>query len=318
MNIVVLDGYTLNPGDLTWEELSELGHLTVYERTSPDQIVKRASEADILLTNKTPITAETISQLPNLTYIGVLATGYNIVNTSAAAERGIVVTNVPDYSTHSVVQLVFAFLLEHCLHVGEHSTAVHNGRWAAGPDFMFSLTPLLELAGKTIGIIGFGQIGQQVAKAAIAFGMEVCVHTRTVKQVPGLEGVRFVSFEILVEQSDFISLHCPLTPETSGIINRDSLKRMKKEAFLINTARGGHVVEQDLADALNEGVIAGAALDVLSVEPPPADHPLLHAANCCITPHIGWATIEARSRLMSIASENLRSFQQKLVVNKVN
>ena len=318
MNIVVLDGYTLNPGDLSWDEMTALGSITVYERTAPDEIVGRAAGADAVLTNKTPITAETIQQLPGLKYIGVLATGYNIVNTEAAAERGIIVTNVPDYSTFSVVQLVFAFLLERCHHVGEHSAAVHNGRWSAGPDFMFSLHPLLELAGKTIGIIGFGQIGQQVAKAALAFGMDVAVHTRTAKQIPGLEGVRFLTADAVFEQSDIISLHCPLTPDTAGIINSRSLQLMKKEAFLINTARGGHLVEQDLANALNEGVIAGAALNVLTVEPPRADHPLLHARNCIITPHIGWATIDARRRLMSIATANLRSFQQNHIVNKVN
>ncbi|MFC5649065.1 D-2-hydroxyacid dehydrogenase [Paenibacillus solisilvae] len=318
MNIVVLDGYTLNPGDLSWDELAALGQLTVYERTSPDEIVERAAGVEVVLTNKTPITAEAIQQLPELKYIGVLATGYNVVDTAAAAERGIIVTNVPDYSTYSVVQLVFAFLLEHCHHVGEHSEAVHEGRWSAGSDFTFSLYPLHELAGKTLGVIGFGQIGQQVARVALAFGMNVAVHTRTAKVIPGLEDVRFLPADKLFELSDVISLHCPLTPDTSGMINRRSLQLMKKNAFLINTARGGHIVEQDLADALNEGVIAGAALDVLAVEPPRADHPLLRARNCIITPHLGWATVDARRRLMSIAAANLRSFQQNLIVNKVN
>ncbi|QYR19826.1 D-2-hydroxyacid dehydrogenase [Paenibacillus sp. sptzw28] len=317
MNIVVLDGYTLNPGDLTWDELSALGTLTVYERTATEDIVKRAAGADVVLTNKTPLSAETIGQLQDLKYIGVLATGYNIVNIEAAAKQGIIVTNVPDYSTFSVVQLVFAFLLERCHHVKEHSDAVHSGRWSAGPDFMFSLHPLYELSGKTMGIIGFGQIGQQVARAASAFGMDICVHTRTPKQAAGLEHVRFVSVDELFAQSDIVTLHCPLTDETAGIVSSRTLELMKPSAFIINTARGGHIVEQDLADALRRGQIAGAALDVLSVEPPPANHPLLDTPNCYITPHIGWATVDARQRLMSIASANLRSFMEGNAVNRV-
>ncbi|SEN29245.1 D-2-hydroxyacid dehydrogenase [Paenibacillus sp. OV219] len=318
MKIVVLDGYTLNPGDLNWDEIGSLGELVVYDRTAKEDIVTRAADAEIVLTNKTPLSAECIGKLPHLRYIGVLATGYNIVDTQAAAQRGIVVTNVPDYSTHSVVQLVFALLLAHASQVSAHSDAVHREQWATCPDFSFTLSPLREISGKTLGIIGFGQIGQQVARAALAFGMEVIVHTRTVKLVPGLETVRFVPREELFRMADVVSLHSPLTSDTTGIVNSDTLDLMKRSAFLINTARGGHVVEADLAQALNSGRIAGAGLDVLSVEPPPADNPLLHAANCIITPHIAWATVEARSRLMSIAANNLRAFLSADIQNQVN
>ncbi|UVI32449.1 D-2-hydroxyacid dehydrogenase [Paenibacillus spongiae] len=318
MKIVILDGYTLNPGDLSWEPLKALGDVTVHDRSSGDEILERSSGADVLLTNKTPLNAETIRQLPGLKYIGVLATGYNVVDTQAAAEQGIVVTNIPDYSTHSVAQLVFALLLEQCNHVAAHNAAVHAGRWSAGPDFTFTLHPLLELADKTMGIFGYGQIGQQVARLALAFGMKVIVHTRTEKRVEGLEEVRFVSEDALFAESDVISLHSPLTKETSGIVNKRTLGLMKPTAFLINTARGGHVVEHDLADALKGGRIAGAALDVLSAEPPAADHPLIGAPNCIITPHIAWETVEARQRLMEIAASNLRSFQDGEAVNRVN
>ncbi|AZN40803.1 D-2-hydroxyacid dehydrogenase [Paenibacillus albus] len=318
MKIVVLDGYTLNPGDMNWDAIEALGELVVYERTAKEEIVSRAADAEIILTNKTPLSAECISQLSQLQYIGVLATGYNIVDAAAAAKRGIVVTNVPDYSTHSVVQLVFALLLAHASKVSEHSDAVHRGTWANGPDFSFTLSPLHEISGKTLGIIGYGQIGQQVARAALAFGMQVIVHTRTTKAEPGLEGVRFVTREELFRTADVVSLHSPLTPDTTGIVNSETLNLMKRSAFLINTARGGHVVEAELAEALNSGRIAGAGLDVLSVEPPPADNPLLHAANCIITPHIAWATVEARSRLMAIAANNLRSFLCADIKNQVN
>ncbi|EFM09309.1 D-isomer specific 2-hydroxyacid dehydrogenase NAD-binding [Paenibacillus curdlanolyticus YK9] len=318
MNIVVLDGYTLNPGDLSWAPLEQLGSLTVYDRTRRDQLLERAQGADVLFTNKTSLDAAAISELPNLRYIGVLATGYNVVDTAAASERGIVVTNVPDYSTASVVQLVFAYLLEHCHHVQRHSDEAQGGRWSASADFMFASYPLIELAGKTIGIVGFGQIGQQVARAALAFGMQVLVHSRTAKQVPGLEQIPFVSLEELLERSDFITLHCPLTPLTEGLVNKAAIARMKPSAFFINTARGGHVVEADLAEALNAGTIAGAALDVLAVEPPKPDNPLLTARNCIITPHIGWATLEARERLMGIAVQNLTQYLAGETVNQVN
>ncbi|WP_127529706.1 D-2-hydroxyacid dehydrogenase [Paenibacillus kobensis] len=318
MNIVVLDGYTLNPGDLSWEAFEALGTVTVYDKTDADQIVERAREADAVLTNKTPLNGSVLAELPRLRYIGVLATGYNVVDLPAASSQGIAVTNIPDYSTASVVQLVFAYLLEHCHHVKQHSDAVHSGRWSSSRHFMFADFPLVELAGKTIGLFGFGQIGQQVARTALAFGMNVVVHTRTEKRVEGLESVRFVTMEQLFRQSDFVTLHCPLTSDTQGIINSRTIEWMKPTAVLINTARGGHVVEADLASALNEGRIAGAAVDVLSVEPPPADNPLIGARNCYITPHIGWATFEARQRLMGIAADNLKQYMIGSPVNRVN
>ncbi|MBO7744173.1 D-2-hydroxyacid dehydrogenase [Paenibacillus sp. MWE-103] len=316
--IVVLDGYTLNPGDLSWDEISVLGELAVYDRTSYEEIVSRAAGAELVLTNKTPLPAEIIRELPSLLYIGVLATGYNIIDLNEAAAREIVVANVPDYSNASVAQLVFAFLLEFASRVGVHSDAARGGRWAAGPDFTFTLSPLRELAGKTLALIGFGSIGQQVARIALAFGMKVIVHTRTPKDVAGLEAVRFVTKEDAFREADIVSLHCPLTPDTQGIVNRDTLALMKRDALLVNTARGAHVVEQELADALNEGRIAGAGLDVLGAEPPAPGHPLLAAANCLVTPHIGWATVEARSRLMAVAANNVRSFLRGNAVNRVN
>ncbi|MBB3109341.1 glycerate dehydrogenase [Paenibacillus phyllosphaerae] len=318
MNIVVLDGYTLNPGDLSWDELNELGRVTVYDRTAPDEVIARAQDADIVLTNKTALTAELLGQLPNLRYIGVLATGYNVVDIEAASSRQIIVSNVPDYSTYSVVQLVFAFILEHCHRLAEHSSAVHGGKWSSAPDFTFSLHPLQELAGKTLGLIGFGQIGRQVARAALAFGMNVIVSTRTRNVIDGLENVSYVELDDLFRRSDFISLHCPLTEQTKGLVHARRLSLMKPSAFLINTARGGHVVEADLAHALRNGQLAGAGLDVLSVEPPPQDHPLLHVPNCWITPHIGWATMEARGRLLQIATDNIRAFQAGTPTNRVD
>ncbi|SFI54396.1 glycerate dehydrogenase [Paenibacillus sp. UNC496MF] len=316
--IVVLDGYTLNPGDLSWDEIGGLGELAVYDRTAYEEIVSRAAGAELVLTNKTPLPAEVIRQLPSLRYIGVLATGYNIIDLNEAAAREIVVANVPDYGNASVAQLVFAFLLEFASRVGVHSDAARGGRWAAGPDFTFTLSPLRELAGKTLALIGFGSIGRQVARIALAFGMKVIVHTRTPKDVAGLEAVRFVTKEDAFREADIVSLHCPLTPDTQGIVNRDTLALMKRDALLVNTARGAHVVEQELADALNEGRIAGAGLDVLVAEPPAPGHPLLAAANCLVTPHIGWATVEARRRLMAIAANNVRSFLRGNAVNRVN
>ncbi|GAB2698721.1 D-2-hydroxyacid dehydrogenase [Paenibacillus thermoaerophilus] len=318
MKIVVLDGYTANPGDLSWSEFEKLGTLTVYDRTPAGQIIERAADAEAILTNKVPLDAAVLSQLPKLRYIGVLATGYNIVDTAAASERGIVVTNVPDYSSRSVTQLVFAFLLEFCHHVQLHSDAVHAGQWSRCADFHFANYPLFELAGRTLGIVGYGSIGRQVAEVARAFGMEVVVHTRTPRAPEEAPGVKFVSLEELLSVSDAVTLHCPLTPDTAGLINSRTLGLMKRTAFLINTARGGHIVEQDLADALNEGRIAGAGLDVLSVEPPPADHPLLGACNCWVTPHIGWATREARKRLLAVAAENLKAYLGGSPANRVN
>ncbi|MCZ8523082.1 MULTISPECIES: D-2-hydroxyacid dehydrogenase [Paenibacillus] len=316
--IVVLDGHTLNPGDLSWASLEKLGEVKVYERTPPELIVERALEADIVLTNKTPLTAQTIARLPKLRYIGVLATGYNIVDGEGAAQRGIPVTNVPDYSTDSVAQLVFALLLELTLQVKLHSDAVHEGEWTRGEDFSFTKAPLLELSGRTFGILGFGRIGQQVAKAAAAFGMKVIVSGRQPKTVPGFEGIPWVPVEELFATSDVLSLHCPLTPQTEGIVNGERLNRMKRTALLLNTSRGGLIVERDLADALNEGRIAGAGLDVLSTEPPEAEHPLLSARNCLITPHIAWATVEARIRLLSLAADNVGAFLAGTPRNVVN
>lgn len=318
MNIVVLDGYTLNPGDLNWTKLETLGSLTVYDRSAPDEIVNRAADAEIILTNKTPLTKETIAKLPNLRYIGVLATGYNVVDIGAASERGIPVTNVPGYSTLSVAQLVFSLLLELCQQVRLHSDAVRSGEWASCPDFCFTRSPLTELAGKTMGIIGFGTIGQQVARIALAFGMNVIASATRPKTIAGLEQVRMCGSEEVFAESDVISLHCPQTPATEGLINAGTISLMKKTAFLINTSRGGLIVEGDLADALNEGRIAGAGLDVLSKEPPTADNPLTSARNCLITPHIAWATFEARQRLMETAAANLSAFLAGTEANVVN
>jgi glycerate dehydrogenase len=316
--IIVLDGYTLNPGDLSWAELHQLGNVTVYDRTAPEDIVERIVEADIVLTNKTPISADTIRKLDKLAYIGVLATGYNIVDTAATRERGILVTNVPTYGTPSVAQHVFALLLELCNRVQVHNDAVHAGDWVSSPDFCFVRHPLMELAGKTLGLIGVGRIGQQTARIALAFGMNVIAVGSGKKQPDPLDGVQWVNMSTLFTEADVISLHCPLTPQTDRLIRREWLQYMKRTALLINTSRGGLIQEADLADALNEGLIAGAALDVLAVEPPKADNPLLQARNCIITPHIAWATKEARARLIDTAVDNVRSFLNGNVRNDVN
>ncbi|WP_274363123.1 D-2-hydroxyacid dehydrogenase [Paenibacillus thermotolerans] len=317
MKIVVLDGFTLNPGDLSWSALQELGDVTVYERTSPDLIIERAQHAGLVLTNKTPLRGDTLRKLPNLKYIGVLATGYDVVDVEEAAALRIPVTNVPAYSTDSVAQLVFALLLELCHRTGMHSDASRGGEWSSSADFSFWKSELIELTGKTLGIVGMGRIGEQVARIAQAFRMNVVAYTRSGKPSP-VEGVRMVSLDELVRTSDVVSLHCPLTAETEGMIDSSLLERMKPSAFLINTARGKLIKERDLADALNGGIIAGAALDVLSVEPLPANHPLLAAANCIITPHIAWATREARGRLMEVAAGNVRAFLSGKPVNVVN
>ncbi|MEC0264481.1 D-2-hydroxyacid dehydrogenase [Paenibacillus anseongense] len=308
MRIVVLDGYTLNPGDLDWEGLHALGEVIVYERTAASQIVDRAADADIVLTNKTPLSAATLQQLPKLRYIGVLATGYNIIDLQAAKEHNILVTNVPAYGTQSVAQLVFALLLEFCNRVQQHSDSVVNGGWSRSIDFCYTVSPLTELSGKTIGLIGLGQIGKQVALIAKALGMNV-VATGSGRRTPeAVEGLTWVSLGELLQQSDVISLHCPLTPETKELIDADRIALMKPTAFLINTARGGLLNEADVAQALNHGRLAGAGLDVLTVEPPTPDNPLLHARNVLITPHIAWATKEARARLMTTAVSNVRAF----------
>lgn len=317
MNIVVLDGYTLNPGDLDWQRLEGLGRLTVYERTPAELVAERAKDAEIVLTNKTPLRAAALAQLPKLRYIGVLATGYDVVDTAAARERGIAVANVPAYSSASVAQLVFSLLLELCHRVGLHDEAVRGGEWTVSPDFSFWKTPLVELAGKTLGIVGIGGIGEQVAAIGQAFGMNVIATNRSGRQ-PGVAGVGLVPLDRLFAEADAVTLHCPLTAETEGMINADSLSQMKRTAFLINTGRGKLVREADLAAALKAGTIAGAGLDVLSAEPPQADNPLLAAPNCLITPHIGWATREARLRLMETAVGNVEAYLAGAPVNIVN
>lgn len=318
MKIVVLDGYTLNPGDLRWSRLEQLGDLKVYDRTPADLVYDRTKEATIVFTNKVPVSAEVIHKLSSLKYIGVLATGYNIVDIEAAKQKGIVVTNVPGYSTASVAQLTFALLLELCLHVQRHSDAVLEGKWSHSKDFCFWDYPLVELAGKTIGIIGFGTIGKQVADIATAFGMKVLGQSRTQTDQSHRNNFKWASLDELLQSSDVVSIHCPLTPETKGLINKDSLQKMKDSAFLINTSRGPIVVDQDLADALNNNVISGAGIDVLPVEPPPADNPLFKTKNCLITPHIGWATKEARVRLMDSVVNNISAFLSGNPVNVVN
>lgn len=303
--IVVLDGYTLNPGDLDWRGLEALGDVTLHDRTPLAATVERAAGAPILLTNKAPVNAEAIAALPDLRYIGVLATGYNSVDVATAKARGIIVANVPGYGTQAVAQHVFALILELAQHAGHHAHTVRGGRWTASADFCYWDFPLVELAGRTLGIVGFGAIGQAVARIGLAFGMKVIASTRTARLV---EGVEFMPIDAVFRQADVVTLHCPLTPETQGLVNAARLARMKSGAFLINTGRGPLIVERDLAEALTSGGIAGAGLDVLSVEPPKADNPLLTARNCLITPHIAWATQAARARLMTIAVENVRAF----------
>jgi glycerate dehydrogenase len=318
MKIVVLDGYTLNPGDLSWDELNKAGDLTAYDRTPADKVVERAGKAEIVFTNKTPLSGETLKNLTCTKYVGVLATGYNVVDVDAAKELGITVTNIPTYGTAAVAQMVFALLLEICHHVGRHDEAVRNGAWSSCPDFCFWDYPLIELAGKTMGLIGFGKIGQAVGKIALAFGMKVLAYDRY--QVKSLENdsLKYVELDEVFNQSDIISLHCPLFDSTKGIINQQNIAKMKDGALLINTSRGPLIVERDLAMALNSGKIAGAALDVLAVEPPGMDNPLLKAKNCIITPHIAWAPRESRQRLMDIAVNNLKSYIAGNPVNVVN
>lgn len=307
MKIVVLDGYALQPGDLSWSALESLGTVTVHDRTAPDAVAQRAQGAHILLTNKSLIPAPVIQQLPDLRYIGVMATGYNVVDVAAARSRGVAVTNVPAYSTASVAQLTFSLILELCQGVGLHAQSVRNGDWTASPDFSYWKMPLTELSGKTLAIIGFGQIGQAVARIAMAFGMRVIVSHKHPER-DRMDGVTFTDQATCFREADVVSLHCPLNEANKGFVNAALLATMRPSAFLINTSRGPLVHEADLADALNKGVIAGAGLDVLSVEPPSANNPLLSARNCYITPHIAWATREARSRLMDKVVENVKAF----------
>ena len=323
MKIVVLDGYALNPGDISWEAVEAFGNLRVYDRTGYDPssqplVIERAAGADIILTNKTPVLKEAIDALPELKFIGVLATGYNIVDVEAARGRGIIVSNIPTYRTASVAQMAVALMLELCHHAGAHSDAVKKGEWTNNPDWSFWKYPLIELDGKTLGVVGFGRIGQTTARIAKALGMKIVVHTPRHKKVIGLEDVEFITLEGLFNKSDFISLHCPLNAETTGMINKDSIEMMKDGVRIINTSRGPLIVEVDLVQALESGKVAGAALDVVSAEPIKKDNPLLKAPNCIITPHISWAPIEARRRLMELTADNIRHFVQGNPINVVN
>lgn len=317
MKIVVLDGFTLNPGDLNWDELKSLGDCEIHDRTPPQEVLTRAADAEIVLTNKTVLTREQIQSLPRLKCIGVLATGTNIVDVLAARERNIPVTNVPAYGTKSVAQMTLALLLELTQHAGHHAQTVREGRWTRSADWCYWDRPLMELDGLTMGIVGFGRIGRAVGALAAAFGMKILAHSRSQPQSPP-SSVLFVGLETLFRKSDVVSLHCPLTAETKQLVNADRLAWMKPSAFLLNTSRGPLIDEPALADALNAGKIAGAGLDVLSVEPPPADNPLLTTRNCLITPHIAWATRAARSRLMQIAVANIRAFLSGRLQNVVN
>lgn len=316
MKIVVLDGYGLNPGDLSWEGMQALGEFTVYDRTAPEELLERSAGAEVLITNKTVITAQDMAALPALKYIGVLATGYNIIDVKAARERGIIVTNIPAYSTNSVAQMVFAHILNITQRVGHYAYANRHGRWANNPDFCYWDTNLIELDGKKMGIIGLGNTGRATARIAASMGMQVCAYTsKPQSELP--EGMQKMELDEIFCQCDTVSLHCPLTPDTKDLVNAKRLAAMKPTAILINTGRGPLVNEQDLADALNKGVIAAAGLDVLSSEPPLYTNPLLTAKNCFITPHIAWATKEARIRLMDIAVANLKGFISGNIVNNV-
>jgi glycerate dehydrogenase len=316
MRIVALDGYTLNPGDLSWDPIRDLGEFVTHDRTPREQIVERARGAAVALTNKVPFDAKTIEALPDLKLIAVTATGYNIIDTAAAKARGVVVCNVPEYGTPNVAQHVFSLLLELATRTGHHARTVREGRWSASPDWCYWDYPLIELNGLTLGIVGYGRIGHAVGHIARAFGMRVIVNRRNPSGVE--EGVSFVDLDTLARESDAISLHCPLTPDNAKMINASFLAKMKRTAFLINTARGGLVDESDLADALDKGRITGAGLDVLTAEPPKADNPLLTAKHCVITPHIAWASRPARERLMHVTAQNIRAFLNGSPTNVLN
>jgi glycerate dehydrogenase len=310
MKIVILDGYTLNPGDLSWNALEALGELTVYDRTAltdENEIIRRIGDAEVIFTNKTPLSARVFETCEGLTYVGVMATGYNVVDIAAAKERGITVTNIPTYGTAAVGQFAIALLLEICHHIGHHDDAVHEGRWQTNPDWCFWDYPLIELDGKTMGIIGFGRIGQSTGKIAQALGMRVIAYD-AMENEAGRAIAEYVPLDTLLKKSDVITLHCPLFPETQGMINIETIAKMKDGVIILNNSRGPLVVEQDLADALNSGKVYAAGLDVVSSEPIKADNPLLKAKNCIITPHISWAPKESRQRLMNIAVDNLKSF----------
>ena len=316
MRLVILDGYTTNPGDVDWGRLKSLGELTIYEKTLEHEIVERARDADIVITNKTPLSGETLKQLTKCRYVGTLSTGYNVVDLQMADALGIVVSNVPTYCTQAVAQMTFALLLELTNHVALHDQSVHSGDWSSSSQFCYWKSPLVELEHKTMGILGFGNIGQSVARIAQAMGMEVLVHSRTKKELP--EGYTWVDETRLFQESDVLSVHCPLTSQTEGFICRKRLSLMKKSAFFINTSRGQVVREADLAEALNTGTIAGAALDVLSQEPPEKDNPLLTAKHCIITPHISWAARESRISLIETVTDNIEHFLMGNPQNVVN
>lgn len=319
MKIVVLDGYAGNPGDLSWDALGKLGELTVYDRTpaEPNLVMERIGDAEIVFTNKTPLSRQILTACPNLKFVGILATGYNIVDVGAAKELGIPVCNVPGYSTDAVAQMTLALLLEICHHVAHHSQQVHAGQWSGCEDFCFWDYPLIELAGKTMGIIGFGSIGKAVGRLARCLGMKVlAAGSRPTEE--GQAIAEYVDLDTLYRESDVISLHCPLFPENREMINKESIAKMKDGAILLNTARGALIVEQDVADALNSGKLYAAGMDVAAVEPLPASSPLIGAKNCIITPHIAWATKEARQRLMDIAVHNLEAFLAGKPENVVN
>ena len=314
MKITVLDGYTENPGDLSWDWLEALGETSIYDCTPDGLIAERSAGCEIIITNKTPLRRETLEKLPELRYIGLLSTGYNVVDWEYCKEKGIPVCNIPSYSTSAVAQLTFALILEHTNHVALHSDSVMSGEWSNCKYFCYQKSPLAELDGKTLGIIGFGKIGKAVAVIARACGMKVLAHTN---HPAPFDGVEFVTTDELLAESDFVTLHCPLTPQTEGIVNAEFISKMKSSAVLINTSRGQVIDEQALADALNSGRLAGAGLDVLSAEPPKADNPLLGARNCLITPHIAWAGYETRSRLMDICRRNVEAYLSGSPINCV-
>ncbi len=318
MKIVVLDGYTTNPGDLDWSFLQQFGEYTVYDRTPRALTVERARDADIVVTNKVVLDREILERLPSLQFIELLSTGYNVIDCDYARERGIPVSNIPAYSTDAVAQLVFAFILSFCNSVAVHNEAVKAGEWSACPDFCFWKTNLTELSGKTLGIIGFGQIGRRVAEIALAFGMRCLAYTPHPKDIELGPRFGWASLDDLLAQADFVTLHCPLTPETEKMVNTAFLQKMKRTAYLINTSRGPVVDEAALAQALNTGALAGAGADVLSTEPPKLENPLLTAQNCLITPHIAWAGFETRERLLHICKENLKAFCDGAPVHVVN
>lgn len=317
MNIVILEGHAVNPGDLNWDCLKQFGQVTVYPRTATEDVISRIGDAEIVLINKVPVTAQLLDACPSIRLICVLATGYNVVDCEAAKQRGIPVCNVPAYGTDAVAQFTFSLLLELCNRVGHHDRLVHQGDWAACPDFCFWTTPQMELAGKTIGILGFGRIGRAVGKIARAFGMNVLAYNRS--RCPEGEAIgTYVDLDTLLENSDIVSLHCPLTPETNGIINTDTIAKMKDGAILLNTARGPLLNEQDAAAALRSGKLRGAAVDVVSREPICSDNPLLTAPNCIITPHMAWAPIESRQRIIDCTVRSIQGFLADSPVNVVN